>query len=195
MIEEARELLALLGIPSLRAPGEAEAQAAHMTRRGDAWATASKDYDSLLFGAPRLLRFLAVSGKEFLPSRGAFRAVPPELIDSERLLDALGLTREQLVDLALLVGTDFNPGIRGVGPKRALDLVRRFGRIESMPDVTRSQIDDPDELRAIYLDPAVTDDYALERTPPDEAGLVRFLCEERAFSRDRVDAALARFVR
>jgi flap endonuclease-1 len=193
MVDEARELLSLLGIPSIQAPSEGEAQAAHMARRGDAWAAASKDYDALLFGTPRLLRFLAVSGKEFLPSRGTFRPVPPELVDAGKLLDSLGITREQLVDLALLVGTDFHPGVRGIGPKKALALVRRFGRIEDMPEETRSQYDRLGELRALFLDPAVSSDYALERREPDEAGLVRFLCEERAFSEQRVRAALERF--
>ena len=73
MVAEARELLRLLGLPVVQAPSEGEAQAAHMARTGRVWAAASKDYDTLLFGAPRLLRFLTVSGREFLPSRGAFR--------------------------------------------------------------------------------------------------------------------------
>jgi flap endonuclease-1 len=195
MVDEARELLRLLGLPSIQAPGEAEAQAAFMAERGDAWAVASKDYDSLLFGAPRLLRFLAVAGKEFLPSRGTFRAVPPELIASERLLGELGITREQLVDLALLVGTDFNAGVHGVGPKRALGLVRRHGRIEEMPEEIRAKVPEPDALRAIYLAPDVTADYSIDFREPDEDAVIRFLCEERAFSRVRVVAALERMRR
>jgi flap endonuclease-1 len=81
-------------------------------------AAASKDYDCLLFGAPRLLRFLTVSGKEFLPSKGVFRAITPELVETESLLNHYGITREQLIDLAILVGTDFNDGVKGIGPKR-----------------------------------------------------------------------------
>src|SRR5262245_43291257 len=75
MLDDARRLIGLLGFPWLDAPGEAEAQAAAMAARGDVWAAASKDYDSLLFGAPRLVRFLAVRGQEFLPSKGASRPV------------------------------------------------------------------------------------------------------------------------
>ena len=108
MVDEARELLRLMGIATVQAPAEAEAQAAFMARSGRVWAAASKDYDALLFGAPRLLRFLTVSGKEFLPSRGTFRPIVPELIDLDRWLDERRITREQLVDLAILVGTDFN---------------------------------------------------------------------------------------
>src|SRR5204862_7904149 len=122
MVDEARHLLGLLGIPTVQAPSEAEAQAAHMARSGGAWAAGSKDYDSLLFGAPRVVRFLTISGKEFLPSRGTFRPIVPELIELDRFLQTLGITREQLVDVAILIGTDFNPGVKGIGPKKALKL-------------------------------------------------------------------------
>ena len=125
MVAEARELLRLMGVPTMQAPSEGEAQAAHMAATSDQiWAAASKDYDSLLFGAPRLVRFLTISGKEFLPSQGTFRPIVPETIVLERLLDGWRIDREALVDLAILVGTDFNDGIKGIGPKKALALVQ-----------------------------------------------------------------------
>jgi flap endonuclease-1 len=192
MVGEARELLRLLGIPTIEAPGEGEAQAAFMAGRGDAWAAASKDYDALLFGAPRLLRFLTLSGREFLPSTSSFRPITPELIVADSLLAAHGISRPQLVDLAILVGTDFNAGIKDIGPKKALQLVRRYGAIEEMPDELRLQVPEHDEVRRIYLEPRVTTDYAVRFGEPDEAGIVRFLCEERAFGRERVMAALGR---
>ena len=111
MVAEARELLRLMGVPTVQAPSEGEAQAAHMAATSARiWAAASKDYDSLLFGAPRLVRFLTISGKEFLPSQGTFRPIVPETIVLERLLDGWRISREGLVDLAMLVGTDFNDG-------------------------------------------------------------------------------------
>jgi flap endonuclease-1 len=193
MVQEAKELLRLLGIPVVQAPSEGEAQAAHMARAGHVWAAASKDYDALLFGAPRLLRFLTISGKEFLPSQGAFRPITPELIDLARMVEALGITREQLVDLALLVGTDFNDGITGIGPKKALALVRQHGSIEHMPATVRDAIAPlAPEVRRIFLSPAVTDDYRLETSGCDAEGVVGFLCRERAFGEERVRAALRR---
>jgi flap endonuclease-1 len=192
MVGEARELLRLLGIPTIEAPGEGEAQAAFMASRGDAWAAASKDYDSLLFGAPRLLRFLTLSGKEFLPSRSSFRPITPELIVADLLLRTHGVSREQLVDLAILVGTDFNPGIKGIGPKKALQLVRRHGSIDALPEELRLQVPEYADVRRIYLEPLVTSDYAVRFGEPDESGVVHFLCDERAFGRERVVAALAR---
>ena len=138
MVAEARELLRLMGIPTVQAPSEGEAQAAHMAATSEEiWAAASKDYDSLLFGAPRLVRFLTISGKEFLPSQGTFRPIVPETIVLERLLTGWRIDREAMVDLAILVGTDFNEGIKGIGPKKALALVQEYDRIERMPDEIR----------------------------------------------------------
>jgi flap endonuclease-1 len=191
MIAEARELLRLLGIPAIQAPSEAEAQAAHMARTGRVWAAASKDYDALLFGAARLLRFLTISGKEFLPSQGTFRPIVPELLELDRLLDGWRITREQLVDVAILVGTDFNEGIKGIGPKKALALVQKYGRLESIPAFSE-QAGDVAGIRSIYLEPAVTDEYEIASGAPDLPGITAFLCEEREFARDRVAAALDR---
>jgi len=192
MVNEARELLRLLGLPTVQAPAEGEAQAAHMAAAQAVWAAASKDYDTLLFGAPRLVRFITISGKEFLPSQGTFRPIVPEIIVLQTHLDAWQLTRPQLIDLAILVGTDFNTGVKGIGPKKALRLVQNHRRIEDMPAEVRDAVGDPSEVRDIYLHPDVTDDYTIQFGEPDVDGVIKFLCEERIFSRERVTAALER---
>ena len=199
MVAEARELLRLMGIPTVQAPSEGEAQAAHMAATSDQiWAAASKDYDSLLFGAPRLVRFLTISGKEFLPSRGTFRPIVPETIVLQRLLEGWGIDREALVDLAILVGTDFNDGIKGIGPKKALALVQAHERIERMPhDIRRAagHAETLNAVRSIYLQPNVSDAFNVDPIEPDVDGIIRFLCDEREFSRERVDAAIERTFR
>src|SRR5262249_4636222 len=176
-----------------------EAQAAHMAATSDAvWASASKDYDSLLFGTPRLVRFLTISGKEWLPSQGTFGPIVPEVLDLASLLDGWKITREQLVDLAILVGTDFTPGVHGIGPKKALRLVQQHGRIEAMPAEIRDALGDSegvDEGREIFLHPNVTSEFSVIASEPDLDGIVRFLCDEREFSRERVIAALDRAFR
>jgi len=193
MADEARELLRLMGLPVIQAPGEGEAQASYMASKSGAWAAASKDYDCLLFGAPRLLRFLTISGKEFLPSKGAFRPITPELIDAATLLQSYGITREQLVDAGILIGTDFNEGVKGIGPKKALKLVAEFGSIDKMPSEIQEALGPTvQEIREIFLTPEVTDSYEIRFEPPDFDGIVRFLCGEREFSRERVTAALER---
>ena len=199
MVAEARELLRLMGVPTVQAPSEGKAQAAHMAATSpQVSAAASKDYDSLLFGAPRLVRFLTISGKEFLPSRGAFRPIVPETIVLDSLLDGWAIDREALVDLAILVGTDFNEGIKGVGPKKALALVQQHGRIENMPADIRQALGDAaaiDEVRHIFLNPDVTDVFEVRPAEPDLDGIVRFLCEERELSQERVSAAIERTFR
>jgi flap endonuclease-1 len=192
MVAEARELLALLGLPTIQAPSEGEAQAAHMARAGLVWAAASKDYDTLLFGAPRLVRFLTISGREFLPAQGTFRPLVPEVIELDAQLAKWDISRAGLIDLALLVGTDFNDGVPGIGPKKALTLVQKHGRIEDMPAGIQDAVGDVTALRQIYLQPEVTDDCRIPFGEPDTDGIVRFLCEERQFSRARVTDALAR---
>ena len=193
MIEEAKELVRLLGIPVIQAPSEGEAQASRMASLRMAWAAASKDYDCLLFGAPRLLRFLTISGKEFLPSKGVSRPIIPEVVDTPAMLAAYEITREQLIDLAILVGTDFNDGVKGVGPKKALKLVQQFGSIDHMPSEIREAAgENVAAIRQIFLSPDVTENVTIEFGRPDFRGVIQFLCEEREFSRERVQAALDR---
>jgi len=196
MAAEARELLQLMGLPIVLAPGEGEAQASYMAMKGSVWAAASKDYDCLLFGAPRLLRFLTISGKEFLPSKGAFRAITPELIDVPTLLQHYSITREQLIDIAILIGTDFDDGVKGIGPKKALKLVTELGSIEHMPAHIQEELGpNVAEIREIFLKPDVTDNFDIAFRQPDFDGIIKFLCEERKFSRERVEAALDRAFR
>jgi flap endonuclease-1 len=193
MIADSKRLLDLLGIPWVQAPGEGEAQAAHMARRGAVWAVGSRDYDSLLFGAPRLVRYITIQGEEYLPSKGTARKLKPEFIELDGFMRHHGITREQLIDLAILVGTDFNDGVRGVGPKTALKLVKEHGRLEDMPTEVASRISpNYGEIRRLYLAPDVTDDYSLDWGVLREDELYAFLCDERSFSRKRVEVVAER---
>jgi flap endonuclease-1 len=194
LIDDAKTLLSLLGVPWVQAPSEAEAQSAYMAMKGDVWAASSKDYDSLLFGAPNLLRYLTISGREFLPSKGKSRLLEPELIELNKLLGSYGITREQLVDMALLIGTDFNEGVKGIGPKTALSLIQKRGSLEQLQAEIRSMLEDQDyeAVRRIYLHPEVTSDYTIKYSEMNEDELFRFLCEERDFSRSRVETVVHR---
>ena len=196
MQDDAKKVLEFLGIPWIQAPQEGEAQAAYLAIRGDVWAANSRDYDSVLFGSPRLVRYVTISGQEFLPSRGTSRPLTPELIELDRLLGSLKITREQLVDLAILVGTDFNKGIRGIGPKTALKLIKLHGSLEALPDPNRSQLpENIRELREIFLNPGVTADYSIQFTGLKEQELIQFLSSERNFSEEKVALAIGRMRR
>jgi flap endonuclease-1 len=187
--------LTAMGIPWVQAPSEGEAQAAHMAIRGDVWATASQDHDSLLFGTPRLVRNLTITGRRKLPGRDLYIEVEPELIELPRALSELGIDRERLVEIGILVGTDFNPeGIKGVraeeGPEahEGIRGDRRRPREAWHPTRTSS----PREIKRIFLEPEVTSDYRLEWREPDEGQVIGFLCGERDFSEGRVRNALER---
>lgn len=192
MVEDAKKLLSLLGIPFVQAPSEGEAQASFMVKKGDAWATGSKDYDSLLFGTPRLARFITISGREFLPSKGMFRPLKPEIIEMEDMLRNYRITHEQLIDISILIGTDFNEGVKGIGPKKAMNLIKEFGCIENLPDEIKEKVEGFEEIRKIFLHPDVTEDYKISYGNIDEKGLIKFLWEEKGFSRQRVENAIER---
>src|SRR5213595_1894879 len=189
MIEQSKGLLGLLGIPTVQAPGEGEAQASAMARAGQAYAAASQDFDSLLFGSPRLVKNLAISGRRKLPRKEVYVEVHPEEISLEATLSNLGITREQLVDMGLLIGTDFNDGVRGIGPKKALALIKKQGTLAELG----VDIESKDEVRKIFLFPNVLDRVEIAFREPDPNGVRRMLCDEFDFSPDRIDAALAKF--
>ena len=193
MTEDSKKLLDLMGVPWIQAPSEGEAQAAHLARRGHADYCASQDYDSLLFGAPKFVRNITISGRRKLPSKNMYIEVIPEVVELDEVLKECGITYEQLVDVGILIGTDFNPdGIRGLGPKTALKLVKEHGTLEqALPHVKNAEF--PVELqriREIFLHPKVTDNYRLEWQEPNVEGVVDFICRGRDFSEDRVRKAL-----
>ncbi len=193
MTEDAKTLLTYLGILWIQAPSEGEAEAAFLARRGDAWAAGSKDYDALLFGAPRLVRFLAVASTEFLPTLGRSRNVSPEVIDLEENLRALSLTREQLIDAALLVGTDFFEGVKGIGPKTAVKRVREWGSLDRAPPEVREKLPpNLGDIRAFFENPPVSEPAELRPPPLQPDAVVRFLCDERGFAAPRVRGVLDR---
>jgi len=187
MQEDSHKLLELMGLPWIQAPSEGEAQAAHMTKRGDADYCASQDYDCLLFGAPRMLRNITISGRR---KRGnAYIEVMPEVMELSKTLTSTGLTYEQLIDVGILIGTDFNPdGIKGLGPKTALKLIKEHGTLENaLPSIKNASFSvNPNCIREIFLHPEVTNSYKLEWKEPDVEGIIGFMCGQKEFLEDRV---------
>jgi len=198
MAEDSKNLLGLMGIPWIQAPSEGEAQAAHLTKKGAADFCASQDYDSLLFGAPRFVRNVTISGRRKLPSKNVYVEVVPEVVELEQVLKECGITYEQLVDVGILIGTDFNPdGIKGLGPKTALKLIKEYGTLENaIPHIKNAEFPvEPQRIRDIFLHPTVTDNYKVEWKEPDVEAVVNFICRGRDFSEDRVRKALQKMQR
>ena len=178
--ETSRELLELLDVPVVEAPAEGEAQAAHMVKRGDADYVGSEDYDALLFGAPYTLRQLTSKGD-------------PELMDLEATLTAHDLTLEQLIDAAILIGTDFNEGIRGIGPKTALSEIAEHGDLWSVLEARGEHIEHGDRVRQLFRDPNVTDDYEFETSlEPDLEATRQYVVDEWGVDAGEVERGFER---
>jgi len=193
MVDQSKRLLDLLGIPWIQAPAEGEAQASAMAQTGVAYAAASQDFDSLLFGSPRLVKNLAITGRRKLPRKEVYVDVQPEEISLQATLTNLGITREQLVDMGLLIGTDFNDGFKGIGPKKALGLIKKHGSLEPTLEELHVDIESKDEVREIFLKPNVLPNVELRFRDPDADGVRHMLCDEHDFSPDRINAALQKF--
>jgi flap endonuclease-1 len=194
MIEESKRLLSLLGIPTIQAPSEGEATAANLTNTDLVQICASQDYDSILFGARRLVRNITISGKRKVPNRNAYIDVPLEIFHLEDILNQTKLTNEQLVDVGILIGTDYNiGGIPGIGPKTALKLIQKYSKLENIDQLQEPLSNVPyEEIRELFLKPKIanvtSNDIKFE--PVDYDKLVEFLCTEKNFSSDRVNSAL-----
>lgn len=196
MVDESKRLLDLMDIQWIQAPSEGEATAAHLTTTGAVDYAASQDYDSLLFGATKLVRNLTISGKRRLPNRNVRVDVIPETVYLSDVLSTNQITREQLIDIGILLGTDFNPdGFPGIGPATALKLIKKYSRLENIPDLKDTIGFDPNEVREIFLHPQVsTKQISLGQSDPKREELTRFLCDEHDFSKERIESALQRLV-
>ncbi|KAH7091085.1 flap endonuclease 1 [Paraphoma chrysanthemicola] len=188
--EECQRLLKLMGIPFIVAPTEAEAQCAVLARGGKVYAAASEDMDTLTFNTPILLRHLTFSEQ---------RKEPIVEIHLDKVLEGLGMEREQFIDLCILLGCDYLDPIKGIGPSTALKLIRDYKDLEGV--VAHIQSKDQKKLtlpedwpfadaRLLFLEPDVRPSDAPECDfkweAPDIDGLVQFLVEEKHFSEDRV---------
>jgi flap endonuclease-1 len=193
IVASAQALLDLMGVPWIQAPSEGEAQCAWMCQRGLVWATASQDFDSLLFGSPRLVRNLSAITRREPDSEEAYAGIDPELVELAEVLARLGLTREQLVLAALLIGTDYNEGIPKVGPVSAVKLVKQQKTLENILSTCRFPGGtDVAKVYEFFLKPPHTERVEIAWKPPKAEQLFSFLVEAHDFSSDRVAKAVQR---
>jgi flap endonuclease-1 len=199
MIEESKKLVESMGIPLIQASSEGEAQSAYMVEMGDAWACASQDYDTLLFGGERLIRNFAVSRSRKLKDTTVTLDI--EFISLSKFLKNLGINREQLVEMSILIGTDFFPGVKGIGQKTGLELIKKHESIENIlkrnitvggKDIVLEK-ELVEEIKNIFLNPDVRKDYTIPK--PKKINFERIqelLIEQHNFSKQRVENALER---
>ena len=191
MIEQAKELVSLMGLPVVQAPGEGEAQIASMVSSGDLYGCVSQDYDALLFGTRRLFRNITISGKRKVPGKDYCYDIKPEMIELEETLQKLGIGREKLIWIGILIGTDFNEKFPKIGPKTALKLVQEKDSFEEIIKETGFKPGfDYREIENIFLRPRTTKEFKTGFSAPKKEKILEFLCEEHDFSKDRVESSL-----
>jgi flap endonuclease-1 len=179
----------------VKAPSEGEAQAAYMAKKGDCYACVSQDFDSLLHGAPYLVRNLSIIGRKKTTNKLAYEVVKPTMLNLAENLNHLGIDQDQLIVLALLVGTDYNVGgVRGLGPKKALSLVKKFG---SNFDGLFKQVDwhfkfEWTEAFYIVKKMPVVDKYDLNMGEIDNKKVINLLVDKHDFSMERVKSTLSK---
>jgi flap endonuclease-1 len=196
MIEESKYLLSLMGIPYINAMSEGEATAALLSQKDLAYSSVSQDYDSILFGAKRLIRNLTISGKRKIPNRNVYIDIVPEIIEHDQVLKINNITHKQLVDIGILIGTDFNPnGFSGIGPKNALKLIQKYKKLEEIEKIKEELSNTPyNEIREIFLNPNVTDveDLTIQFKDIEKEKIIKYLCDEKSFSIERVTNHIGR---
>lgn len=183
--EDVKELLKLMGIPYVDAPCEAEAQCAALVRAGKVFATATEDMDALTFGSTILVRHMTFSEA---------RKMPIQEFHLERMLEGLELTKEQFIDLCILLGCDYCDSIRGIGPKKAMEYIREHRDLETiLKKIDSKKYSAPQDwnyeaARNLFINPEITDPETIDLkwADPDEEGLVKYLCGDRQFNEERV---------
>ncbi len=200
MIEECKELLVAMDIPYVQAPSEGEAQASVMVRRGVAYAAASQDYDSILFGSPRLVRNISITGRRRVARQDKFVLIEPEEIVAEETRTALGVSQEQLIIMGILIGTDFNIGVPKVGPKTALKVVKEHKTLAGVQEYVKTKYnyefeENIGEVLEFFTNPPyaeVTENFSWGRVSSEK--IERILVHEHDFSAERVASTVGRMV-
>jgi len=197
MIEEAKQLLEAMGIPVVQAPSEGEAEAAYLARhKSEVYASVSQDYDSLLFGTPKLVRNLTISRRK--KTYSGYIEINPEIIDLQDVFNKLEINLDQLICLGILVGTDYNPrGVPGIGQKKALEFVRKFKtpvrifkefeeKINNLPEEDKF---DWQEIFELFHKPnARNAEFIFGEV--DEKKIKEILVKEHNFSEERIENQL-----
>ena len=195
MIEEAKKLAGAFGLPVMEAPSEAEAQASLIVKNNDAFAIATNDADALLFEATRIARNVNMAGKKKKANKLSFETINPDLIVLEDNLRHLGISQDQLVALAMLIGTDYNiGGIKGTGPKTALKLVKKhennFDDLFKEAKWNENFEFSWEEVFDLIKNIPVNEHYHLKWTEINEEKIMKLLVDEHDFSEERVKSQL-----
>ena len=202
IINESKQLLGALGIPCISSPASAESQCAQLVKERVAHYSNSQDFDSLLFGCPHQIQNFSKSLRRKVQGRWKYQKVVPVVIDLKENLKRLGIDQFQLVDIGILIGNDYFPGIRKIGPKHAYKFVKNHKNLENVIYQEKKNYDFSSltqeliaKVRKIFLLPEVITQYPnLNWNFPNEQQTLSLLCEEHYLNRERVHNNLAKLL-
>ncbi len=194
IIEESKQLLGMLGVPYIESPASAESQCAHLVKKGVADYSNSQDFDSLLFGCPKIIHNLSKSLRRKIQGKWQYQKIQPVSIDLQKNLENLGLTIFQLVDIGILIGTDYFPGVKGIGPKKALQLIRKH---ENLENIVLKEYDNYElnslnpeiikKIRKLFLFPEINDSVeVIHWNTPNKSQVINLLCKDHYLNKERV---------
>ncbi len=196
IVADSKQLLDAMGISYISAPSEGEAQASYLCKEGMVYAVGSQDYDTLLLGAERIVRNMAITGKRKLPKKNIYVSVDTELASLNDTLAFNSIDRKQLIWIGMMLGTDFNIGVKGVGPKTALKIAKASKSLEEVTSYLREKYQfsfevEPKELEDMFMKPEVKEFGRdeidrMKEIKPNKEDIMRLMCAEHEFSEDRV---------
>ena len=195
IIQESKELLSALGVPYIDSPASAESQCAYLVKKGIAHYSNSQDFDSLLFGCPRMVQNLSKSLRRKVQGKWTYNKITPLYTNLNKNLKKLGINQFQLVDMGLMIGTDYFSGIKGIGPKKALNYIQKHKQIEKIITFEKDKFDfsnlTPElikKIRRIFLFPEVnTSQQEFYWNFPLKPQVVDLLCREHHLNKERVE--------
>jgi len=198
IVKESKQLLGALGVPYMSAPASAESQCAQLVKNKVAHYSNSQDFDSFLFGCPQVLQNISKSLRRKVQGRWKYQKINPVQIDFKESLKRLKIDQFQLVDMALLIGTDYFPGIKKIGPKHAYKFIKKHRSIENVIAAEKENYDFSAlsseviaNVRKIFLLPEVLMEYPhLGWNFPSEQQTLNLLCEDHHLNRERVESNL-----
>ncbi len=196
IVASAKQLLDYMGVGYINAPSEGEGEASYLSMKNLVYAAVSQDYDTLLFGSKNIIRNIAISGRRKLPKKDIYISINTELINLEETLASIGITRQQLIWVGIMLGTDFNAGIKGIGPKTAIKIVKQSNSLYDVKKYIKEKFNsefefDVSEVEDLFMKPEIkeysqSDIEALTSMKPDFDNIIDFMCTKHEFSKDRI---------
>ena len=193
VIESSKKLISYMGIPIINAPSEGEATCSFLCKQNIVDLVSSQDYDSILFGAPKLIRNLSLSGKKKVPNKEVWVEVRPEILELNKIKKILGINQEQLILIGMLIGTDYNRGIKGYGPKNALKIVREYKTLDKILEKIKwNESNNPYDILNFFLNPPVTEKKEIKWGKIQSDIIIELLSDDYGFSRDRIEKRISK---